>query len=96
MVQEQQEGAAPGAAQQLLSGLLSGYDRELAELPGQQSYGQAAGNVGAAPQAPPLPSGLPLDSRLFTNNAYDAGLSFTLPRLSLHQHAQISRVKCQL
>ena len=73
MVQEQQEAAAPGAAQRLLSGLLSGYDRELAELP----YGQAAGGVGAAPPAPPLPSGLPLDSRLFTNNANDAGLSYT-------------------
>ncbi|BDA49482.1 probable telomerase-binding protein EST1A at N-terminal half [Coccomyxa sp. Obi] len=86
-LQEQQEPAAPGAAQQgtpssaqqLLSGLLGGPDRQSAQLPpGQQNYGQGAGGFGAAPPAPPLPSGLPLESRLFTNpDAGGAGALFS-------------------
>lgn len=86
MVQEEQEPAAPGAAQQgapsggqqLLSGLLSGLNRQSAQLPGQQNHGQGAGSFGAASPAPPLPSGLPLESRLFTNpDAGEFALSIT-------------------
>lgn len=106
VVQEHQEPAAPGAAQQgtptsaqqLLSELLGGPGRQSAQLPGQQqNHGQGAGSFGAAPPAPPLPSGLPLESRLFTNNAYDAGkLSFTSPWLSVHLHTQLPtwQVQC--